>query len=55
MANNFRFIRPIGVLPIPIPVLPFEITLQLSLFVSFVLFAKTHFKIFHLLCHIAGH
>jgi len=39
MANNFSFIRPIGVLPMPIPVLPFEITLQMSIFISFVLFA----------------
>ena len=39
MANDFSFIRPIGVLPMPIPVLPFEITLQMSIFISFVLFA----------------
>lgn len=39
MANDFSFIRPIGILPIPIPMLPFEITMQLSLFFGFVLFA----------------
>ena len=39
MGNDFSFIRPIGVLPMPIPMLPFEFTLQLSMFVGFVLFA----------------
>jgi leader peptidase (prepilin peptidase)/N-methyltransferase len=39
MANNFSIIKPVGVLPIPIPLLPFEITMQLSLFFGFVLFA----------------
>ena len=39
MLNDFNFIKPIGVLPIPIPMLPFEITLQFTLFVGFVLFA----------------
>lgn len=39
MGNDYSFIRPIGVLPMPIPVLPFEFTLQLSMFVGFVLFA----------------
>jgi len=39
MIKDFSLIRPIGVLPMPIPVLPFEITLQLSLFFGFMLFA----------------
>ena len=40
MANDFSFIRPIGLLPMPIfKMLPYEITLQVSSFVGFVLLA----------------
>jgi leader peptidase (prepilin peptidase)/N-methyltransferase len=39
MTNCFSYIRDFCILPMPIPVLPFEITLQMSIFVSFVIFA----------------
>ena len=39
MSNDFNFMRPIGVIPTPITVLPFETSLEFTLFISFLLMA----------------
>jgi hypothetical protein len=39
MTNHLSFNRQFCILPLPIPMLPFKISLQMSIFISFVLFA----------------